>query len=141
MSQTAVVLSANLENQIASDASKVAVQQAAIETLEQNAGQVVQADRSKKRLGLTSARAKGTPKTTNRIEPSKAEIVLKKLRLTRGVTGAQIVEVTGWQPHSVRSFLSAVVKKKLGLNLVSDIGKDGQRRYRIIDDGSAKAAE
>ncbi len=64
---------------------------------------------------------------------AKAEIVLKKLQLARGVTIAQIMEVTGWQAHSVRGFLSAVVRKKLGLNLVSEIGKDGQRRYRVID--------
>lgn len=31
--------------------------------------------------------------------------------------------------------LSAVVRKKLGLNLVSEVGKDGQRRYRVIDSG------
>ncbi|TIX34058.1 MAG: DUF3489 domain-containing protein, partial [Mesorhizobium sp.] len=31
----------------------------------------------------------------------------------------------------MRGFLSAVVKKKLGLNLISDVGKDGVRRYRI----------
>lgn len=141
MSQTAAAMTANPQTQIASDLSKVAVQQADLETPEQDAGQAVQTGRSKKRLGSASGRAKGAAKTTNRSDPSKGEIVLKKLRLTRGVTGAQIVEVTGWQPHSVRSFLSAVVKKKLGLNLVSDIGKDGQRRYRIIDDGSAKAAE
>jgi hypothetical protein len=66
-------------------------------------------------------------------EPSKTDLVLKKLRLARGVTIAQITEVTGWQPHSVRGFLSAVVRKKLGLNLASETGKDGQRRYRLID--------
>ncbi|AZO05161.1 MULTISPECIES: hypothetical protein [unclassified Mesorhizobium] len=38
----------------------------------------------------------------------------------------------------MRGFLSAVVKKKLGLNLISDVGKDGVRRYRIDD--SAKGA-
>ena len=66
--------------------------------------------------------------------------MLKKLRLARGVTVAQIVEVTGWQSHSVRGFFSAVVRKKLGLNLVSEVGKDGQRRYRIVDDAAKTAA-
>jgi len=64
---------------------------------------------------------------------AKTELVLKKLRMARGVTIAQIMEATGWQAHSVRGFLSVVVRKKLGLNLASEIGKDGQRRYRIID--------
>ena len=41
------------------------------------------------------------------------------------------MEVTGWQAHSVRGFLSADVKKKLGLALVNEIGKDGLRRYRV----------
>lgn len=75
-----------------------------------------------------------------RSELSKSELVLKKLRLARGVSVAQIVEVTGWQSHSVRGFFSAVVRKKLGLNLVSDVSKDGQRRYRIVDN-AAKAAD
>lgn len=79
-------------------------------------------------------------KMTKRAENSKAEIVLMKLRLARGVTVAQLMELTGWQSHSVRGFLSAVVRKKLKLNLVSEVGKDGQRRYRIVDD-AAKAAD
>lgn len=79
-------------------------------------------------------------KTPNRSETSKAEIVLKKLRLARGVTVAQVMELTGWQSHSVRGFFSAVVRKKLKLNLVSEVGKDGQRRYRIVD-GATKAAD
>ncbi len=64
---------------------------------------------------------------------TKAEQVLKKLRLAKGATIEMLMEATGWQAHSVRGFLSAVVKKKLGLNLVSEIGKDGARRYRIND--------
>lgn len=72
--------------------------------------------------------------TTTTPKETKAEVVLKKLRLARGVTVDQLKEATGWQAHSVRGFLSAVVKKKLGLTLISEVGKDGQRRYRIADD-------
>lgn len=88
----------------------------------------------------TSTAPHRSAKTPDRSKTSKAEIVLKKLRLARGVTVAQIMELTGWQPHSMRSFLSAVVRKKLKLNLMSEVGKDGQRRYRIVDD-AAKAAD
>ena len=90
-----------------------------------------------------SAAAAATERSTrapNRAENSKAEIVIKKLRLARGVTVAQIMDLTGWQSHSVRGFLSATVRKKLKLNLASEVGKDGQRRYRIVD-GTAKAAD
>jgi hypothetical protein len=38
-----------------------------------------------------------------------------------------------------RGFLSAVVRKKLGLDLVSEIGKDGLRRYRIVERDSETA--
>lgn len=68
---------------------------------------------------------------------SKADIVLKKLRLVRGVTIAQMVEVTGWQAHSVRGFLSAIVRKKLRLDLMSEVGRDGLRRYRIVERDNA----
>ena len=69
---------------------------------------------------------------------TKSDLMLKKLRLARGVTVAQIVELTGWQPHSVRGFLSGVVRKKLNLNLVNEVGKDGQRRYRIVDEAKVE---
>ena len=66
---------------------------------------------------------------------SKTDLVLKKLRTTRGATIESLMEATAWQAHSVRGFLSATVRKKLGLQLSSEVGKDGIRRYRIGDAG------
>jgi hypothetical protein len=68
---------------------------------------------------------------------TKTSIVLKKLNSPKGVTIEMLMDATAWQAHSVRGFLSAVVKKKLGLILVNEIGKDGVRRYRI--DSAAKS--
>lgn len=69
---------------------------------------------------------------------TKSEIVLKKLRHAKGATIDQLMQATGWQSHLIRGFLSGTVKKKLGQTVVSEIGKDGVRRYRI--EGAKKAA-
>lgn len=84
---------------------------------------------------LSDTAAAKSLKSESRTESrsSKTELVLKKLRLTKGVTIENLMEITGWQAHSVRGFLSGIVKKKLALKLVSDIAKDGTRRYRIAD--------
>jgi len=48
-----------------------------------------------------------------------------------GATIATVTRSTGWQPHTVRAFLAAVVRKKLGLRLASE-KTDGERVYRIV---------
>jgi hypothetical protein len=62
---------------------------------------------------------------------SKQDRVLAQLKSPQGATVAAIGGATGWQPHSVRGFLAGVVRKKLGLNLVSEASDDG-RVYRIV---------
>lgn len=66
---------------------------------------------------------------------SKKELVLGMLRGTDGASIAAIMVATSWQEHSVRGFFAAVVKKKLGLNLVSQ-KVDGDRVYRIETNGA-----
>jgi len=46
--------------------------------------------------------------------------IIAMLRTPAGTTIASLVTATEWQQHSVRGFLAGVVRKKLGLNLVSE---------------------
>ena len=64
--------------------------------------------------------------------------IVAMLQDRKGRTIASIMAATGWQQHSVRGFLAGVVRKKLGLNLVSEPGEGG-RVYRIINDAASPA--
>jgi len=68
---------------------------------------------------------------TKRAESKQARIVAM-LRSASGATIQAMTNATGWQQHSVRGFLAGVVRKRLGLNLVSAAAEDG-RVYRIVD--------
>jgi hypothetical protein len=79
-------------------------------------------------------RAKSTAKKTSRSKSSsggKGATIIELLRRKEGVTLGDLTKATGWQPHSVRGFLSAQVGKKLGLKLQSTKREDGQRIYQL----------
>jgi hypothetical protein len=61
------------------------------------------------------------------------------LRAPAGATIAAMMAATEWQQHSVRGFLAGVIRKKLGLNLVSEQTDKG-RVYRIRDGKASPAA-
>jgi hypothetical protein len=63
---------------------------------------------------------------------SKKAHIIAMLRAPGGTTIAAMARAAKWQPHSVRGFLAGVVRKKLGLTLISADGENG-RVYRISD--------
>jgi Protein of unknown function (DUF3489) len=85
-----------------------------------------------------SRSAHSSPKTSTRPDTKHARI-LAMLPTPAGATIAAIMTATEWQQHSVRGFLAGVVRKKLGLNLVSDQTEKG-RVYRIKEGRASPAA-
>ncbi|PNG26342.1 hypothetical protein CR492_09530 [Methylocella silvestris] len=67
---------------------------------------------------------------------TKQEAVVALLKRSQGATIAAIMAATGWQQHSVRGFLAAVVRKKLGLTLASERTDEG-RVYRVATQDEA----
>jgi hypothetical protein len=72
--------------------------------------------------------APGKPRTR---ENSKQATVIQMLQRPEGATISQICEATGWMSHTVRGNFAGAIKKKLGLNLVSDKVEQANRVYRI----------
>jgi Protein of unknown function (DUF3489) len=105
----------------------------------------------KSKKAATRSSGRKTQKPKSRVQPvlassesaarpdTKRDRIIAKLRLPTGATIAAIMTATDWQQHSVRGFLAGVVRKKLGLNLVSEQTDTG-RVYRIKDGKASSAA-
>ena len=64
-------------------------------------------------------------------EGSKKSVVIDLLRTSKGATLKTIMKATGWQPHTVRGFVSGTLIKKLGLRVESFRTEDKERAYKI----------
>jgi hypothetical protein len=63
---------------------------------------------------------------------SKQAAVIAMLRRANGASIDEMMAATDWQAHSVRGFMSGALKRRLGLEVVSEKDKKtGERRYHI----------
>lgn len=62
---------------------------------------------------------------------TKLAAIVEAMRHPGGATIAQMMAGTGWQAHTVRGAISGMVRKRLGYEVVTEKGADGQRAYRI----------
>jgi hypothetical protein len=92
------------------------------------------------KAGKKASPTKKAPKGRTKAKAAKPEVVRDRSKSARildllkrpgGVTAKELMQATGWQPHSVRGFLSGTVRKKLGLTVTSAKGEDGERSYSV----------
>lgn len=78
------------------------------------------------------AKGKAPTSTKSRTrDDSKQAEVIRMLQRPEGATIRQLVEATGWLDKTVRGTFAGALKKKLGLNIISDKTPGGERVYRI----------
>ena len=87
--------------------------------------------KSLKKASPAKKAPKSAKKASGARDGSKTAKVLVLLKRTGGVTAKELMKATGWQPHSVRGFLSGTIGKKMGLTVTSTKGEDGERSYSI----------
>jgi Protein of unknown function (DUF3489) len=74
---------------------------------------------------------KGAKKAPGARDGSKTATILELLKRPGGATSKELLKATGWQPHSLRGFISGTLGKKMGLTVESVKGEDGERIYSV----------
>ncbi len=87
--------------------------------------------RSGKKPTPAKKASNGQKKPAGAREGSKTSRVVELLKRQGGATLKELMKASGWQPHSVRGFLSGTVRKRMGLAIVSSKGEDGERSYSV----------
>jgi hypothetical protein len=100
------------------------------------------ASRGARRANVAPAKGKAAKKATPKKraprsarndarEGSKTATILDLLKRPGGATAKELLKATGWQPHSLRGFISGTLGKKMGLTVTSTNSEDGERNYSI----------
>ena len=84
------------------------------------------------RKKATSAKKAAPAQKREARDGSKKAQVLELVRQSDGATLKDLMSATGWQAHSVRGFISAALKKKMGLKVESFKRPEGDRAYRVL---------
>jgi hypothetical protein len=72
------------------------------------------------------------PEAVSASKPHKIDKIIAMMRRPKGASINDLTKVIAWQAHSVRGAISGTLRKKQGLNVVSE--KSGEvRLYRIAD--------
>lgn len=79
----------------------------------------------------TKARTSRKPAAQPAKSVTKQSVVLAMLRRANGASIDEMIDATSWQPHSVRGFISGVLKRRLEIDVMSEKGEDGVRRYYV----------
>ena len=77
------------------------------------------------------ADADRAPKARTPRAGTKQAKLIEMLRADGGATIDEIVEATGWQPHTVRGAFAGALKKRLGLEVTSEKVDGRGRVYRL----------
>lgn len=78
---------------------------------------------------MTVESTSNLPDTTKSKGLTKAFAVQKLLSRAKGASLAEITEITGWKPHSVRAFMTGL--RKRGCELVRECRPSGETCWRI----------
>ena len=87
--------------------------------------------KNKPRSGRNSKSTGGSTRLSAPRRGSKTAKILGLLKRPAGASLQQLQKATGWQPHSVRGFLSGTLKNRLGMRVESSKPHDGPRTYRL----------
>ncbi len=87
------------------------------------------------KAGKKATLAKKAPKSGEKAagarDGSKTATILEMLKRPEGATSRELLKATGWQPHSLRGFISGTLGKKMGLTVESAKAEDGERTYSV----------